>query len=726
MLHHDRWIEMDLIWFDPQQDRVSQIDRLLARLAPLWRSTDGMRGLCLNVGWLIDLLTEWTGRADQRLPLRSRRTAAWAQRTYADLRDLLAVIRERAARAGLPDLRLGILCVGWAYVVWPPDLKIYDFDSDWYGRHPELYGGPTTIIGMPDLWPINRLHADNYSYAAYPDGLVEGTCFPDFFGAQWGSLASFLGVDALHLRDGMTGPLVYTRSGPYGPSAPADPEVWRTWTQAAIDLYRAIKTARPSTFLIGYSSAISPTAEWRVGCIDLEALVADGAIDAWVDQTWGGAWQDWWYQLWKGWTFQLANLMIHRVQIEAANRRRAVPCRHLNLIETWDGWEPWDTLHQVPNKLRWGIWAFNHAAAITPEGPRPTDGSYISWANHRSGKLLSENDVAFLSTHLDAAQASAAQLERVHGPIMVYNRPVLQWLMDNHPDWNASEWIEDQVGLLMKWGLPCLGATRVEWLPAVIEQADALIAQLPGQLDPAARDVLLNPPCPVLCTGRADLIDPQILARCGACLSGALQPEGFYPLSLPVWPGEIVHLPTFQPVSGTFAVLPTDQGPLATNNREAGSTFIYWQPPDWAEPANAQLPKSQLGSTLPYAQIADWLAAVLPVRARGTAYELIAPLPIRLRGNDWQSPTACQIWQSNGTVHVLVGNLETGYLGDSRTVRHVTLEIDTSDSRRAVLRRIDALAEPEKILARESSGVLAFDLVLLSEQAQTYCLEYPS
>ena len=709
MVPHDRWLEMDLTWFDPTQDLDAQIDHLWSRIAPLLHGVTGDYGLFLNVGWLIDLVTEWTGDPHQPIPTRSRRTALWAQRTYGDLADAVARLRAGALRHGLDRIRIGVLFVGWAHVVWPPELKIYDFDSAWYARHPELYAPPKSIINMPDLHPINRLHMDEYPYATFPHGLAEDTYFPEFFGMQWGHLSDFLKLDVLLLRDALTGPMIYTRNGPYGTRALADPQVVASFSQSVRDLYRHVKTAAPDRLVFGYSSAISPVADWRVGCVDFEALVADEYIDGWIEQTWGGAWQDWWHQLWKGWTFQAANLLTRGTMIARANRLRSTPCRFYNLIETWDGWEPWDTLHQVPHKLRWAMWAFSHAAVVTPDGPRVPDGCYISWMNNGAMDLLSADDVTYINTHLNRAQASAANLEAVYGTTLVFNRAIMEWLSQHHPDWNASEWIDDQAALLMKCA---------DWLDRLPALPNSLLVQTAGLLSETARAVLLKHPQPVLFTGRADLLDAGIRQRLGIGVTEELLDPGFYVCTgttddTP--PADRPYLPphaAITPDESTTVHYQSQHTPLLTGRQG----WLYWQPPDWSEPFNPFVPKYQLGSTFPH-----FLAArLLTEAAAGLSHVVFT---------DRARTITFHLWRSAGLVHILLGNLETGEFGDARTPRAVTLHLSRAQLELGPgqyhLRRIDAdAADADADFApdRADAAWLVYSVVLPPEQSAVYVL----
>ena len=110
-------------------------------------------------------------------------------------------------------------------------------------------------------------------------------------------------------------------------------------------VFAAVKRAMPSALVIGYSSAASAVTETRIGLMDLEAVVAAGFIDAWIDQSWAGAWQDVADRetLTLGWTFQLAYILAHRAAIAGGNAVRASlglpPCRHYVLTETFDSYE---------------------------------------------------------------------------------------------------------------------------------------------------------------------------------------------------------------------------------------------------------------------------------------------------------------------------------------------------------------------------------------------------
>lgn len=716
MTPHDRWLEMDLTYFDPDAALPPQLDAVCERLAPLLRPVEGEYGIFFNVGWLIDLVTEWTGQPEQLIPTRSRRTARWAAHTYQDLADFVALLRRAAEQRGLERLKVGVLFVGWAHVVWPPELKIYDFDSAWYARHPELYEPPRSFINMPDLHPINRLKADDYPYAAFPTGLADNTYFPQFFGAQWAHLAAFLNLDALHLRDGLTGPMIYTRNGPFGTTAPADPAVVEAFSQAVRDLYKYVKLASPDRLLFGYSSAISPVADWRVGCVDFEALVADGYIDAWVEQTWGGAWQDWWHQLWKGWTFQTANLLTRGALIARANQQRATPCRFYNLIETWDGWEPWDTLHQVPHKLRWAMWAFSHAAVIAPDGIHVPAGSYISWMNNGAMALLSAADVEYIGAHLNQAQASAAQIEAVYGVTLVYNRAALAWLSAQHPDWNVTEWLDDQAAMLMKWGVPALSITRAEWLPAVRLASNTLLAQTPARLDAAARAALVNHPAPLMVTGRADMVDDDVQAALGISATEQRLAPDFYVsagLSEQTPPYDRPYLPAHVAVEtapGTVTHYRSQHTSLLT---QRGSRS-YWQPPDWSEPFNQFVPKYQLGSTYPHYAAARLLHEM--ARAAGLSYVDVPARPMTV---------AFHLWRSGGQVYALLGNLETGEFGDARTPRAVTLHLSRAqlglDTGALCLTPVDVPGAAVLASAQDSQWAV-FTVHLPPEGSAVYCV----
>ena len=673
-MNTDRWIEMDLFSFKEKPFRA-EARALLARLAPLYRDVEGDHGIVLCCAWLCDLVTEWNGSPAQTLPFRSPTMQAWAGYSYADLKALLLVLKEEAALAGLPRFKVGVMMVAWGKFDWGEGGG-YDLQSGWYDRHPELY--------FTDFWKNidyrRRLKADTHAYASLPAGIAEGTSFAAFFAGQWSMLSRFLAIDAVHFRDGFLGPAIYEMVGPFGEKGPRAPADYDHWSRELVAFFTAAKAANPACLVMAYSSARSAVGEYRVGCFDLEALVASGGIDVWIDQTWAGAWQDWWTHEFRGWTFQLANLIAHHVMVVAGNRRRAsTPCRHYHLVETWDAWEPWDTMHQTPMKLRWGMWAFTHAAVATPEdGLSRTAGSYISWAHNWRSHLLSPDDVRFLRTHLNAAVENAAQLEEVYGPALALNLPQMTAQRQTAPDLNAGDLIDDECAMLMKWGFPCLSGVGLDAPPVPRE---GYVLQNPAHLTPDWLAHLLSPSTAYIAASPAQTIDPHLLADIGVTPGNKTHGFGKHHLEQPtLTTDEVAKIssvsmaPSLQLKAGAARVIAETEKTLLIAQKPNAPHFL-WQPPYPFTQTSSCLGQSQYGSLTPFlALVRAWQRAQPPASAAARVEDLAGHLPV-----------AFHLWRSGGHVYILLGNLETGIIGDSRSPREITFTLN-----RAVLKLSDA------------------------------------
>ena len=92
--------------------------------------------------------------------------------------------------------------------------------------------------------------------------------------------------------------------------------------------------------------------------------------------------------------------------------------------------------------------------------------------------------------------------------------------------------------------------------------------------------------------------------------------------------------------------------------------FYHWQPPDLADPGNPLIPHSQIGTTSPYVEAARVLNAGA-ARAGGISVDPVAA----------HEPVTVSCWRSYGTVHVLLGNLESGWMGDARFPRRLTVNL---------------------------------------------------
>ncbi|MGA8731741.1 MAG: hypothetical protein WB608_23485 [Terracidiphilus sp.] len=710
-LDTDRWLEIDLYWFK-QQDRAESVHAFWDRFQPLFAGVRGYRGVILNIGWTVGPVMEWSGNLAQRISLptgsgqsrwvdergpltgtteerkresEARFSGALVSRrhgydpwTYGDVKLLAAELKQEAARRGIPEFKVGMLNYAWT--------NAYGEEAPWVGRHPEAFTKPPRIAGNNfDVGryfdPAARLHADASVLGGLPHGIAEGMTVHAAYAAQWGSMSRTLGLDAIMLRDSFGMPVPYQRGGPWGAVAPS-PEVIHQATDAVAALVKETKLANPAALVMMYSNAASAVSDWRSNGMDLESIAKQGYLDIWVDQTWAGAWNEvgiregaFWNAPTKGWTYQLAYMLTHAAILADTK------VRHYPLVETFDAWESWDVIHSAPERLRWGIWAYSHAAVKTPNGLKMPVGTYISWAN-QGDRLLDQQDVSFLTDNINAAVEDAHHTSTVFGPTLVYSREAMQWQIDHaSPNHDVNEWIDEQAGSLAKWPIPILSATRLEWLPKV--ESDLFLLQTPSHLAPEHLEMvqkLIAKGQPVALLGSfAEGIDPSLLHLAGlrgsgvpvqgqvrACSATDRLPD----LIKSVSDNFITYCHSAKSSADPDAkVIYTEEGsPALTLNEMAGKRMAAWDAPDLR--SIEEMPLSQIwGNTgAPYALAAGALNELLQGNSK-----------LHVDKIDLRQTMSIAAWRTDdGKLRILAGNLEEGLRDDADMGRHATLVIPQS------------------------------------------------
>lgn len=736
----DRWLEIDLYWFE-HEDMGKSVDQFWDRFYPLMNEVDGWKGVILNVGWISDYILEWHGdlNEDIRFPKNmkvgpffkdmgqfSGNTADRMQKgkdrflatdppqvvnyekwTYSDLKKLSALIKKVALKKyGLVDVKVGTFVLGFE--------SIYGGDKTVFTKtHPNAY-----VTNFPNL--VARLSADKIKYGAFPQGIPEGTSLPEFFGKQWGNFSKTLGFDVIILRDSYMGVGIYERRGPYGITAPDDPAKVKSWSDATAELVKQTKISNPKALVIGYSNAASAVADWRVNCFDLEAISKEGYLDGWIDQTWAGAWNEvgqrpnwFWNRPTLGWTYQLSYMLTHAAVLADSK------VHHYFLTETFDAWESWDIIHNARERLRWGIWAYSHAAVKTPSGLKMPSGSYISWCNQ--GKiLLSEEDVRFLATETNTAINDARETKKIYGPTLVYCRSAMVWQSNHKPAATIKEWIDEQAGTLMKWSIPLMSITRSEYLPAI--ESDMFIFQTPVHLGKFEKENILN----ILQSGKPSAvfgspvngIDKDIASLLGVSTKDSsiseprfiatlnYQTEGIFK-SLPN------TFPIFQPFSlnnfkdGLETIYSVNNSPCLGRNISKGKQLVFWDAPEFSNnlssfPGRYRGSLDQmLGSPTPYLLTSRLINQVLKENGLSYTEELNQDLPVNY-----------SMWELNdGTTKILAGNLEEGINHKDEHSAHITIN----------LRQVTMEKEVEFVEIWHNEKIIVTDhkLGLHLDQAQT-------
>ena len=666
----DRWLEMDLTWFDPAADFGPQLDELFERVAPLARRRRRPPRHLLQPR-LARSTSSPSGPATptSRSPPAAGARRAWAAVGYDRLAEFVVDYRAAAARHGVGDAGCGILFVDWAHVVWPPELKIYDFDSDWYDRHPELYEPPRSFIGMPDLHPVNllarrRLPVRHRRRAASPRAPRSASSSAPSGRASRRSP----GFDAILLRDGFCGPMIYTRNGPYGTTArPIPASSARVQRRRARTCSATSSRPRPtgSSSATRAPSARSPTG--GSGASTSRRWSPTGYIDAWIEQTWAGAWQDWWHQLWKGWTFQTANLLTRGAMIAQANEQRE---RRLRAVP--------------PGRDVGRVGALGHdppgagQAHVGRVGVRPCQRADArrAAAERRGLRLVAEQRATWSCCRPTTSRSSAAcstgprrarpRSRHVHGPALVYDRTTMAALMRDTPGRQRrrvdrrSGGARDEVGRAGVGDHPSGVAGRRRRPPTGM-----LIAQTPS--DRVGRRALLGADA-LAVFGRADAVAPAIARRArhhaerrAACAADFWVSTGDHP-----------DTPPFdRPYVPEHCVVEV-----------GGDADVRYRHPRHAARHRAR--------TAPVVAADRLVGAVQPVRA-----QVPGRLDVSLRSSSrrcstsWRAtseqstprprPGRCRSrstpWRSGGVDHLLVGNLETGEFGDARLDRQLEVRL---------------------------------------------------
>ncbi len=708
----DRWLEIDLYWFK-QRDIAASARQFWDRFEPLYRGVRGYRGVILNIGWTVGPVMEWSGNLDQRVSLptgsgqskwvdekgplsgtteeRKKKSEARfagalvAKRhgydpwTYRDVKSLCAELKTEADRRGITGLRVGMLNYAWR--------DAYGEEAAWVYRHPEAFTQieqiePGNFSVGRYFDPAARLHADATALGGLPHGIREGMPVHEAYAAQWGSMSRALGLDAIMLRDSFGMPVPYQRAGPWGPLAPS-PERIHQATDAVASLVRETKQANPKALVMMYSNAASAIADWRSNGMDLEAIAKEGYLDIWVDQTWAGAWNEvgiregsFWNAPTKGWTYQLAYMLMHAAILADTK------VRHYPLVETFDAWESWDVIHSAPERLRWGIWAYSHAGVKTPHGLKMPVGTYISWAN-QGERLLDDSDVRFLADNINAAVADAKQTTAIYGPTVVYSRESMQWQVDHaSPNHDINEWIDEQVGSVIKWPVPILSATRMEWLPNV--QSDLFIVQTPsyvsdGQLKSIQQ--LIGSGQPVAMVGSfSDGIGRILLALAGLqSTSATVETPGRLCKAKNQAPDVVANAPAAfddycHPWTGsvipqvTKTIHSEDGMPSLVSHTSGANRIAAWNPPDLRSLEGKPLSQVWGNTGAPYALAAGVFTDMLSANSALHAAKIDLNQTINIAA--WQT--------QDGGFRILAGNLEEGLRDDADFTRSAALLIPDS------------------------------------------------
>lgn len=635
--------EMDLYWF---QKKENTVEKLFNCLEPLWQeSGPAVKGISICVGWLYDAVLYYEGDLEQEIPTcQAPKYEPW---TYKRLRGQIKALREEAEKRNIQNFKVTYIlmgietqafdeentCEGWGgRTDEQAEKHNYNIFGKWFFEHPELRD--------------SRYHPFYFGSELELNG--QRIRFGDYFAKKLVLFSKDVGIDGVVFRDHVFSP-AYIRGGKYMKKADAD-----EWTNSFIALFAQIKRELNGFLIIGYNTGASSMEELRSHGFDLERVARSGLLDMWITQTWASAWQDYWPSHGNGYTFQAQSALANLAMLADT------PCKHLYLIETFDAWEPWDSIRQFPQKVRWEIWAYSHLSVFCGEQQKRSSGYYISWM-HRGGELLPEDSVQLIADTLRDAYADLARGTIPGGACVVYDVVSFQNLIQKGAPTLCGEDWDNWMGMLLKCGFPVLSAVRAEnfdetrqnfyVIPAFANPDEKLIAEIIEKIEENVG---------VLWLGLAENL-PQRLKKflgietkltihhstkkaaqvCGK-YAGQYGIDGF---GVSQQAQSLLENDVVEPI------VSIDGHPVFAKHKTYNCWF--WETPYWATPNQMHLSFETVGCPYYYHIIAG---------------ELKRQFFIYLDNLDWQKPICFLNWgyQTENETAVLLGNLETGLMGNSQ------------------------------------------------------------
>lgn len=156
--------------------------------------------------------------------------------TYGKLRNLVLILKQTFRRLYGREAEVG--------TTFDPGPE-FAYSEFKYQRHPEVLGD--MLGGNLFICCCNHLHADKRRYAAYPDGIPEGTSFGTFFGSQTQCFLTDMGFDFIWFSNGLGfGVDTWSTTGSVYDGKEFHPENADTIREKVLEFWRDFRQTCPS------------------------------------------------------------------------------------------------------------------------------------------------------------------------------------------------------------------------------------------------------------------------------------------------------------------------------------------------------------------------------------------------------------------------------------------------------------------------------------------------